>query len=136
MRSFHQPNEAIHEVIDIAERAGLTTIPVDSNIMGAERLNDKIRNDAPVIWMHARAVGVKNPRYLDGQMVLAAVVEKQGFCATLAFIIARTRANGIDVTPILFCLRMHRRVPIDFWGRRLQGLGLHPFCEGTHVEWA
>jgi hypothetical protein len=48
--------------------------------------------------------------------MLAVVVEKEGFGAALAFIVAGSRADRIDVAPIVFGLRMDGRIAVDFAG--------------------
>ena len=93
---------------------------VDRDVTAHQRLHDEVRHHAPVVRMHARTVGVEDARYLDAQLVLAPVVEKQRLGAALAFIIAGTDANRVDVAPILFGLRMHAGIAIDLGRGRLK----------------
>ena len=86
--------------------------------------------------MHARAVGVENPRHLDPQFVLPPIIEEQSFGAALAFIIARARADRIDVAPVVLGLRMHVGIAIDFRGRGLENFRLHALGETQHVDGA
>src|SRR5258708_36001733 len=52
--------------------------------------------------MHARSIGIKYPRHLDAQSMLAPIIKEQGLGATLAFVIARAWTNRVDVPPIIF----------------------------------
>ena len=70
---------------------------MDRDVLVVQRLNDEIGNDTAVVGLHARAVGIEDSGDLDLQSVLAPIVEEQGLGATLAFVIARARANRIDV---------------------------------------
>jgi hypothetical protein len=47
--------------------------------------------------VHARAVGIKDTYYLNVELVLAVVIKKEGFGAALAFVVARTNTNRIDL---------------------------------------
>ena len=53
-----------------------------------QRLHDEVRNDAPVVGVHARPISVEYARDLDLEAVLAVVIEEQRLGAALAFIIA------------------------------------------------
>jgi hypothetical protein len=46
-------------------------------------------------------------------MMLSAIVEEQGLGAPFSFIVARSLANRIDVSPIVFGLRVDGRVAVD-----------------------
>ena len=50
------------------------------------------------------------------QRVLAVVVKEQGFGAALAFVVAAADADGVDVAPVGFDLRVHGGVAIDLAG--------------------
>ena len=54
----------------------------------AQRLHDEVRNDPPVVRMHARAVCIEDARHAFIQAMLPSVIEEQRFGATFAFIIA------------------------------------------------
>ncbi len=66
--------------------------------------------------MHVGTVGVEDAGDLDVQVVLAAVVEEQGFGTAFAFIVAGAQADGVDVTPVVFGLGMDFRVAIALAG--------------------
>ena len=86
--------------------------------------------------MHARAVGVEDARDLDGQAVLAVVVEEQGLGAALAFVVAGARADGVDVPDIGLRLRVDLWVAIDLAGGGLEDLGLGALGQAEHVDGA
>src|SRR5204863_2051822 len=113
----HQSRERVDQIVDVAKRAGLPAIAVDRDVTSKQRLDDKIGHDPTIVWMHARAVSIENSRHLDAQAMLAPIVEKQRFGATLALVIAGTRANRIDVAPVVLGLRMGQRIAIDLRGR-------------------
>ena len=86
--------------------------------------------------MHPRTVGVENPGNLDLDAVLTMIVKEQGLGAPLAFVIARARADRIDISPIILGLRMHRRIAVDFTGRGLQYLATEPFGQAQNIDCA
>ena len=72
--------------------------------------------------------------HLGGQLVLAHVVEDQRLGAALALVVAGAQPDRIDVAPVVFALRMHRRIAVDFGGRGLQKLDLQPLGQPQHVD--
>jgi hypothetical protein len=62
--------------------------------------------------MHTGTVSIENPGNFDLKSVLAMVVKEQSFGAALTFIVAGSPTNWIDVTPVLFNLRMDRWIAI------------------------
>ena len=84
--------------------------------------------------MHARPVGVEDPRDLDLQPVLAEIVEEQRLGAALALVVAGTRADRVDVAPVLLGLRVYRGIAVDLGGRRLQDRDPQPLGEAEHVD--
>jgi hypothetical protein len=101
-----------------------------------QRLHDEVADHAAVVGVHARAVGVEDARHLDLQRVLAVVIEKQGFGAALAFVVAAADADGVDVAPVGFDLGMHLRVAIDLAGGGLEDLGAQALGQAEHVDGA
>ena len=68
--------------------------------------------------------------------MLTPVIEEQGLSASLSFIVTGPRPNWIDVPPIVFRLRVHIRVAIDFRSRCLKDLGLYALCQAKHIDCA
>ena len=87
-----------------------------------------------VIWKHPRAIRVEDARDLDVELVLAVIIKKERFSASLAFIITRARANRINMAPIGVFLRMHACVAIDFRGWGLKDAGFGAFGEARHID--
>src|SRR6202012_775084 len=94
-----------------------------------QRLDNEVRHDAPIVRMHARAVGVEDARDADAQLVLAVIIEEQGRGAALAFVVASARTDRVDVAAIILGLRMDRRIAIDLGGRGLEYLRAHALGE-------
>jgi len=83
--------------------SGLIAIAIEGDGFVLQCLDNEIRPPLSVVRVHARPIGIEDARDLDAQLVLAVVIEKQGFCAALAFVVTGARADGIDVAPITFC---------------------------------
>ena len=133
---LHQADDAVDEIVDIAERTGLPAVAIDGDVASEQRLDDEIRDHAAVIGMHARTIGVEDARHLDAQLVLAPIIEEQGLGAALAFVVAGPGADRIDVAPILLGLRVDVGIAIDLRGRGLENLGAQPLGEPEHVDGA
>ena len=118
--AVHQPHEAVDQIVDVAEGARLAAVAVDGDGLALQGLHDEIGDDAAVVGVHARAVGIEDARDLDLELVLAVIVEEQRLGAALALVIAGARADRVDVPPVVFRLRMHGRVAVDLAGRGLQ----------------
>jgi hypothetical protein len=89
----------------------------DTEIISPKQgLHNEVRHNPPIVRVHSWAIGVENTGDLYAQAVLAPIVEKQRLGASLSFIIARTWSDRVDMTPIVFRLRMNLRVTIDFRG--------------------
>src|SRR5262245_35939374 len=83
--------------------------------------------------MHTWTVGIEDARDLDLQFVLAVIVEEQRLGATLSLIVAGTRTDRIDIAPVGFGLRMHRRVAVYLARRRLEDATFETLGEPQHV---
>jgi hypothetical protein len=93
----HQAHEALDQIVDVAERARLRAVAVDRDVLPAQGLDDEVRDDAPVVRVHARAVGVEDADDADIDLVLAVVVEEQRLGAALALVVARARPIGFTL---------------------------------------
>jgi len=133
-RVVHEADEALDQVVHVAERAGLGAIAVDGEILAAQGLDDEVGNDAAVIGMHARAVGVENPDDADVHAVLAVVVHEEGLGATFPLVITRADADGVDVSPVALRLRVDGGIAIDFGGAGLEHAGLGALGEAEAVD--
>ena len=58
---------------------------------------------------------------------------RHGFCETLGFIIHPTEPNRINIPPIRFRLRVHKRIAIDFGGGCKQEPGSFVLCQAERL---
>lgn len=126
--------EALDEVVDVAEAARLLAVAVDRDRLTLQRLDDEIRHHAPVVGMHSRAIGVEDAHDLDVEFVLAVIVEEQRLGAALAFVVAGARPDRVDIAPVALGLRMDRGIAVDLGGGGLQDACLHPLGKAEHVD--
>ena len=136
MVAVHQADHAFDVVVAVAEGAGLRTVAVDSDVLAPKSLHDEVGNDTTVVGVHAWAVGVEDAHDADVDAVLAFVVHEKSFGAAFAFVVARTDADGIDVAPIVFFLRMNQRIAVDFRSGGLENAGLGASGKTEHSDCA
>ncbi|MNJ43920.1 hypothetical protein D3C77_389480 [compost metagenome] len=117
---IHQADEALDQVVDEAERAGLFARAVDGDLPSRQGLDDEVGDHAPVIRVHARAIGVEDAHDPRGQAVLLAEVRHQGLGEALALVVAGARPDRVDVAAIALHLRVDFRVAVDLRGRGLK----------------
>jgi hypothetical protein len=77
IRALHQGDEAINEIVHIAETARLCAIPIDREIFSPQGLHDEIADDASILGMHMRPICIKNARHFDFDSMLAVVVKNR-----------------------------------------------------------
>ena len=135
-RVVHQAQPAVEQVVDVAEGAGLHAVAIDGDVLVPERLDDEVRHHAPVVGMHARAVGIEDARHLDAQFVLAVIVEEQRLRTALALVVAGARSDRIDAAAVALDLGVDGRVAVDLAGRGLEDLGPNPLGQAQHVDGA
>lgn len=124
---IHEANGHFDEVVDIAKRAGLGTIPIDSERLIVERLHDEIGDNAAIVGVHTGSVGVENAGKADGNLVGSMVVKKERLCTPLAFIVARTVPDWVYVAPVVLFLGVLMGITIHFACRGLKDLTLETF---------
>src|SRR6185437_14862530 len=134
VRRRHQADEALDEIVDIAEGAGLRAVAIDGDRLALERLNDEVRHDTAIIGVHARPVGIEDARHADPELVLPVIIEEQRLRAALALVIAGARPDRVDVAAVVLALRMDDGIAIDLGGRRLEDLGAHALGKSQHVD--
>jgi len=108
--AIHQPDQPLHQIVHIAERAGLAAIAIQRERLSAQRLHDEVAHHAAVIGQHPRPVGVEDPRHADLGAVHAPVVEAQRFGNALALVVAAADADGENAAAValgLECLGSH-----------------------------
>ena len=136
MRRVHQPHQAVDEVVDVAEGAGLTAVTVDRDRFAAKGLHHEGGHDPAVVDVGARPVGVEYPCNLDRHVMLAPIVEEQRLRTALAFVVAGARPDRVDVAGVVLDLRMDVGVAVHLAGRRLEDGRPHPLRKPQHVDGA
>ena len=77
---------------------------------------------------------VSATRLMDIDVVLTVIIHEERLGDALAFVIAAADADGVHVSPVIFGLRMHSRIAIDFARARLQDSGIDALGEAKHVD--
>ena len=107
-----QQQDAADEVGDITEAARLRAVAEKRKCVTTQGLHHQVGNDAPIVRMQARAVGVEDAH----QMRVHAVIAVVGHCCrlgeSLGLVIHRARADWVHIAPVALRLRMHRRVAV------------------------
>ena len=134
--SIHHADHALYQVIDVAEGTGLRPVTEDGDVTVFQGLDDKVADNAAVVRLHPRSVGVEDPHHPDVDLILPVIIEEEGLGAALAFVIAGSYADGVDVAPVVFLLGVNRWVAIYFAGGGLEYPCLYPFCQPQHVDGA
>lgn len=124
---IHEADGHLNEIVDVTEGASLRAVAVDGEGVVVERLNDEIGDDAPIVGMHPRAVGIENAGDLDGDVIFAVVVEEKSLSAPLPFVVTGAITDGVDIAPIIFLLRMDVGIAVNFAGGGLKDFAFEPF---------
>jgi hypothetical protein len=110
--------EAVDQVIDETEGAGLRSLAIYRDVFPPQSLKNEIRDDAAIIRGHPRAVGVEYANEPDVDLIELVEVGDQGFRASAAF--AVTGASAKEGVVPAFRLRVELRIAVGFRCRRLQ----------------
>ena len=111
---IHHSDHAFDQVVDIAERSGLFSVAIHGDILSFQSLDDEVGYHPAIIGHHSWAVGVEDSYHPYVYIILPVIIEKQCFSAALAFIVASSRANGVNVTPVILWLRVNFRIAVNF----------------------
>ncbi|OQA17906.1 MAG: hypothetical protein BWY63_02219 [Chloroflexi bacterium ADurb.Bin360] len=87
---------------------------VDGERLTAQSLIDEVRHNAPIIKAHTWTIRVEDTHDARVHIVIAVICHRKGLSKTLTFIIDPTRTDRIYITPVIFRLRMHQWITIDF----------------------
>ena len=101
-----------------------------------QSLDNQVRDDSPIVGVHARTVGVENTAYFDRNAVHPVVIKKERFSAPFSFVVTRAVADRVDVAPIILSLGMDVRISVDFTGRGLENFTFEPFGKPQEIEGA
>ena len=111
-----QAVDAIDQIADEAEAAGLLPVAIDGEGLAADGLLDEVRYHTTVIQAHARAKSVEDTYNAGIEAVVAVVGHCEGFSEAFGFVVHRAHTNGVYVAPVSFFLGMLQRVAIDLAG--------------------
>jgi len=132
--SVHKADESIHLVVNVAEAASLVTLTVNGDGLVAKRLDNEVADNTAIIFKHARTVGVEDTGDADLKIVLAVVLHAESFGDTLAFIVARSDADRVDISPVFLNLRVDLRISVHFRGGSDEESGLAALSKTEHVH--
>ena len=91
----------------------MRTVAINGQILASERLDDEIAHYPPIADGHARTIGIEDAGDAYTDPVLAMIIEEQYLGAALAFVIASSDTNRVDVFGIDFRLGMNRRIALN-----------------------
>lgn len=107
---------------------------IDCQVLVLTTLNDKVGHDAAIIGVHAWSKGVEDTRDSYIHIVLVLVRIHHGFSNTLAFVVAGTWANSVDIAPVGLRLRVHFGVSVNLGCGGQKDASLDAFGQTQHVE--
>src|SRR5262249_34557305 len=119
----HQAHETVDEVVHVAKRSRLRALAVNRQRLPAQGLRDEVTDDPAIGGVHARAIGVEDADHADIQPVAALVVVEERLGTALALVITTTDADGVDVAPVVFALRVLFGIAVDLAGAGLEDAG-------------
>lgn len=109
--------KTIHKITDVLEGTSLFTLSINCHGLVLQGLDNEIGNDTAVVGVHAWAKGVEDAGNSDFNIVLVLVRIHHGLCYTLSFVVAGSRANSVDVSPVVLSLWVLLWISINFAGR-------------------
>src|ERR671925_338716 len=113
-----EPPDALHQVLDIAERSRLRAVAVHRQRRSLEGLIDERRHGTAVAAAHAGAVRVEDADDLDGHTVRPVVGHHHRLRVPLGLVVDAARPDGVHVPPVRLGLRVNLWVPVDLRRRR------------------
>ncbi len=116
-----ETDDAVDEIGDVAEAAGLGAVAVDGEGLAFEGLDEEVGDDAAVVGLETGAIGVEDADKVGVDAVVAVIGHDGSLGETLGFIVDGAQADGIDVAPVGFDLW------VDF------GVAVALGCRGVEV---
>ena len=89
-----------------------------------ERLDHEVGDDAAVVGLEARAVGVEDANHVGVDAVVAMPCGDGGLGEALGFVVDGARADGVDAAPVGFDLGMNLGVAVALGGGGVQEAGV------------
>lgn len=120
--------------MDVLEGSGLLSVSVNGHILTLEGLDNEVGDDSTIVRVHSRPVCVEDScnSYIDA--VLSHVTVGEGFSDTFALVVTGSGTDTVDVTPVIFSLRVLLGVTVHFGGGRDEESGLGSFGQTKHVQ--
>jgi len=119
-----EAKDAVDEVGDVAETACLEAVAVDGEGLAAECLEHEVGDDAAVVGLEARAVGIEDADEAGVDGVVAMPSGDGGLGEALGLVVDRARADGVDAAPVGFDLGMDLGVAVALGGRGMEEAGV------------
>src|SRR6266568_7104183 len=119
-----ESRNALDQIVYIAETSGLAAVPVNRQRLSAQRLHDKVRDDAAVLRPHGRPIGVKDAHDPGVYPVVAMVRHGHRFGKALGLVVHAAGTDWIHVAPIVLRLRGDQGIAVDFRGAGQQKTGV------------
>lgn len=135
--TVHEQDQTINQIVDVLERSSLGSITVNSHILTLEGLDDEVGNDSTIVWVHSWTESVEDTCDTNINTVLPHVTISQSLGDSLSLIVTCSGTDTIDVTPVVFSLRVLLGITVDFRSggdeeSSLGSLGETKHVEGTH----
>ena len=111
-----EAEDAVDEVGDVAEAAGLQAVAVDGEGFAAQGLHHEVGDDAAVVGLQARAVGVEDADQVGVDAVVAMPGGDGGLREALGLVVDGARADGVDAAPVGFDLGMDFGIAVALGG--------------------
>ena len=109
--------DAAHGVVHMAQRPGLVAVPGHGERVAPQGLAGERGHDPAVTGPHPRPVGVEDPHDRGVHGAGPAVRGRQGLGEPLGLVVDAARPDRVDVAPVAFGLRAHRRVAVHLRSR-------------------
>jgi len=135
--TVHEQDQTIDQIVDVLERSSLRTITVNSHVFTLESLDDEVGDNSSVVWVHSWTESVEDSGNSDIDTILPHVTVSQSLGDSLSLVVTCSGTDTVDVTPVVFSLRVLLWVTVDFRGggdeeSSLGSLGKTEHVEGTH----
>src|SRR6266496_4681801 len=107
-----QPDEPVDFVTYVAKASGLAAVAIYGQIFSPQSLLHEVGDHAAVVQLHARAIGIENPRDPGIHLVITVIGHGRRLGKPLGFVIDRTWPDGVDMSPVSFLLGMLQRIAV------------------------
>ena len=118
-----QLHDPLDQIRHVTEASRLFPVAVDGERLPLQRLDDEVRDDAPVVGTHPRTIGVEDADDPRIHAVTTAEGGGHGFGEPLRLVVDAARTQGVDVAGVVLGLGMDERIAVH-----LRGAGQHETC--------